>query len=508
VYRLTSFERGQLNEAKTDITNPTRTQTWSLDPLGNWDNTVVDATTETRTHNSINELTQRTIGQGSAIDLTYDDAGNLVQDGSSDGNHQYVWDYRNRLIEAKERQSGNWNTVGVYRYDAQGRRVRKVVSNKGGLNGTTRFIWGGDSDWQCLEERDGNDALVARFTYCPGYIDAVAVQERDLNADSDFGDTNEVVYYHANTLFSVYALSDGNGSVVERYRYDAYGAATVLGADGSVDQDGLSDVRNPYLFTARRLDTESGLMQYHNRYYSAVFGRFVSRDPVGYGGPFSLYVYAGSGPGASVDPMGLLHEIAIRIGPSDKAIAVALRHVPAAHQWEVEQAMRRMQGYVVIDTDTGHKWGPFYDMKLSPEGRGTSAAWWGPGNMWWQHFKGTSQSLSPDMDKYREAFESNTFPLDDYLDPLVLPWGPPTVVASEVGSRVLQRSAVRAVSSRYWSVGIRHGAVMGGLRPGYWRAAKAVKIVGTASSIVTVWYGGWHIGNYIQAHNYGFGYWW
>ena len=27
VYRLTSFERGQLNEAKTDITNPTRTQT-------------------------------------------------------------------------------------------------------------------------------------------------------------------------------------------------------------------------------------------------------------------------------------------------------------------------------------------------------------------------------------------------------------------------------------------------------------------------------------------------
>ena len=211
-------------------------------------------------------LTQRTIGQGSAIDLTYDDAGNLIQDGSSDGNHQYVWDYRNRLIQAKERQSGNWNTVGTYKYDAQGRRVRKTVTNRGGLNGTTRFVWGGDGDWQCLEERDGNDALVARFTYSPGYIDAVAVQERDLNADADFTDTGEVVYYQANTLFTVYCLTDGSQAVIERYRYDAYDGCTVLDADGSADADGLSDVKNPYLFTGRRLDPESGLMQYRHRY--------------------------------------------------------------------------------------------------------------------------------------------------------------------------------------------------------------------------------------------------
>jgi len=108
----------------------------------------------------------------------------------------------------------------------------------------------------------------ARFTYAPGYIDAVAVQERDLNSDSDFGDTNEVVYYQANTLFSAYALTDGNGSVVERYRYDAYGGCTVLDPDGSVDADGLSDVKNPYVFTGRRLDPESGLMQYRHRCYS------------------------------------------------------------------------------------------------------------------------------------------------------------------------------------------------------------------------------------------------
>jgi len=111
---------------------------------------------------------------------------------------------------------------------------------------------GGDSDWQCLEERDGDGDLVARFTYAPGYIDAVAVQERDLNADGDFGDANEVVYYHSNTLFSVYALTDGDESVVERYHYDAYGACTVLDSDWSADADSASDVNNSYLLIGRR----------------------------------------------------------------------------------------------------------------------------------------------------------------------------------------------------------------------------------------------------------------
>ncbi len=35
VYRVTSFKRGQLNGNKDDITSPSRTQTWTLDPLGN-----------------------------------------------------------------------------------------------------------------------------------------------------------------------------------------------------------------------------------------------------------------------------------------------------------------------------------------------------------------------------------------------------------------------------------------------------------------------------------------
>jgi len=305
VYRLTDFERGQLNEQKDDITNPSRTQTWTLDPLGNWDDTTIDATTETRTHNDVNELTDRTVGQDPQIDLTYDNAGNLIQDGDENGNHKYTWDYRNRLIEVQEKQSGNWNTLAEYKYDPSNRRVLKVVTNKGALNGATRYIWGGDSDWQCLEELDGSDDLVARYTYAPGYIDSPAVQERDLNGDDDFTDDDEVVYYHSNTLASIYALSDADENVIERYRYDAYGAATVLDADFSDDADNASDVENPYLYTARRVDAETALMQYRNREYAPALGRFLQRDPIDYVDFANLYHYVEARVTFWTDPLGL-----------------------------------------------------------------------------------------------------------------------------------------------------------------------------------------------------------
>jgi len=107
-----------------------------------------------------------------------------------------------------------------------------------------------------LRKREGRSRNIANCApgrprlACSGALYAVAVQERDpldsrragLNSDDDFGDANEVAYYHSNTLASVYALSDGNESVIERCCYDAAvcpersrrGACTVLGADGEV----------------------------------------------------------------------------------------------------------------------------------------------------------------------------------------------------------------------------------------------------------------------------------
>lgn len=53
---------------------------------------------------------------------------------------------------------------------------------------------------------------------------------------------------------------------------------------------------NPFRFTGRRLDAETGLYYYRTRYYSPTLGRFLQTDPVGYGDNMNMYAYVGNQP--------------------------------------------------------------------------------------------------------------------------------------------------------------------------------------------------------------------
>jgi RHS repeat-associated protein len=39
---------------------------------------------------------------------------------------------------------------------------------------------------------------------------------------------------------------------------------------------------NPFMFTGRQFDIETGLYYYRARYYNPYLGRFLQTDPVGY----------------------------------------------------------------------------------------------------------------------------------------------------------------------------------------------------------------------------------
>ena len=83
-------------------------------------------------------------------------------------------------------------------------------------------------------------------------------------------------YFHANHLYSVAAMTNSTGAVVERYRYDAYGKRTVTNAAGtSMAASGIGQQRG---FTGYHLDEETGLYYARARMYSAGLGRFISRD--------------------------------------------------------------------------------------------------------------------------------------------------------------------------------------------------------------------------------------
>ena len=187
---------------------------------------------------------------------------------------------------------------GRYTYDAIGRRVEKVVT----AGSTTRFILDGV---QVIEEYDGSGAWQARYIYEDG-IDRPRCMDRadvaDVNGNAN---TTEVLrfHYHQQALGSVTEISQPTGAVVEWVTYDVYGAARIRNRFGTTVAS--SAVGNPWLFTGRAFDAESGLYHYRARAYDASAGRLLQRDPLGYIDGLGLHDYVSGQPASDRDPNGL-----------------------------------------------------------------------------------------------------------------------------------------------------------------------------------------------------------
>ena len=106
---------------------------------------------------------------------------------------------------------------------------------------------------------------------------------------------NGTLFYHQDGLGSVTELTTNTGSVAKAYAYDAYG--NILESPGTVNQ--------PYTYTGRELDSETGLYYYRARYYDAETGRFLQKDPIGLRGGINIYRYASNNPTLWRDPVGL-----------------------------------------------------------------------------------------------------------------------------------------------------------------------------------------------------------
>jgi RHS repeat-associated protein len=92
-----------------------------------------------------------------------------------------------------------------------------------------------------------------------------------------------------NRQWSVTALHDlANGNVVERYAYDMTGKRTIYAANGTTVRT-TSSFGNPFGYTNRWHDEESGLINFRARHYNPLMGEFLRRDPAGFVDGMSLY---------------------------------------------------------------------------------------------------------------------------------------------------------------------------------------------------------------------------
>ncbi len=118
------------------------------------------------------------------------------------------------------------------------------------------------------------------------------------------GETNDVYFFAKDRRFSITALIDYSGDVVEFYEYSAFGLMTVRDPDWEEPQSGATAYGNQYGFTGRRWDAESYLWHYRGRTYSPLLGRFLQRDPSGFADGVNLYAYVANNPLRFLDPTG------------------------------------------------------------------------------------------------------------------------------------------------------------------------------------------------------------
>jgi RHS repeat-associated protein len=242
--------------------------------------------------------------------LSYDKEGNT----NVQGNWQYTWSPANHLRTVlRSADDVPFTPPGIgatYGYDFIGRRISKDVSVTVVSETTTtttqtqtRFVWDG---WRLIAEWDTTPGSSARLlrTYHWG-LDLSGTLEGAGGVGGLLAMVDRTVPGGPKTYHYTY---DGNGNVVSlvdaaagtvaaEYEYGPFGEA--LRSNGALAQS------NPFRWSTRYTDEETGLIYYGYRYYMTASGKWLNKDCIGERGGLNLYNLVGNRCITSVDVLGM-----------------------------------------------------------------------------------------------------------------------------------------------------------------------------------------------------------
>ena len=258
-------------------------QSYTLDHMGNrtggHQNDVSGTYTSSNPHDGLNQYS-------TARNLTvdYDNAGNMTDYGTKD----YAYDAEDRLVKV---------TVGTthykYKYDYLGRRIGKYTGST--LN--KKFVYQG---WNLIAELSSTGSVQRTFTW--GLDVSTTLHGAGgvgglLMIDDE--STSKRYYPIYDGSRNIVGLYDQAGALVASYEYDAFGRI-ILQSSGDYSDD------NPFRFSTKYTDDETGLVYYGHRFYEPELGRFINRDPIEEDGGLNLYGFVGNDPVNFYDYLGNL----------------------------------------------------------------------------------------------------------------------------------------------------------------------------------------------------------
>lgn len=237
--------------------------------------------------------------------FTYDLDGNLL----TDGVWTYLWDAENRLVRmtamTEAVNAGYPNQVIEFRYDYLGRRVQKLVIDAAAnrLISGRRFLYDG---WNLIAEYSitaplSAPNLVRTYTWgldiARSLADAGGVGALLQITDHGTGRSFLPAYDGNGNIAAL--LNATSGELAAAYEYSPFGEQIRA---QSIDS---AAVDQPFRFSTKYTDSETGLVYYGRRYYDPKTGRFPSRDPIDEKGGWNLYAIVWNNPINKWDYLGM-----------------------------------------------------------------------------------------------------------------------------------------------------------------------------------------------------------